>query len=309
MSVLDQPGQPATAAEAAGAAGTAPAAPAGRARAALRALRHNPSLLAGLILLLFVLAITVIVPLLSPGAATTIHSQDSLAGPGAGHLLGSDELGRDLLVRVADGYRISLAVAVGSVALALIIGVPLGLLAATSTRFVDGVVMRVMDILMAFPVMLLAIVVVALAGTGTTVLLLAIGVAYVPVLARVMRAEALETSKESFVEAARARGASYWRLMVRHIAVNSMGPVIVQATILVAVSIILEAGLSFVGLGVQPPTPSLGLMLSDGRGFMTTSSWVVVDPGVAILLAVLAFTLIGDGLQDWLDPKRRAIGR
>jgi peptide/nickel transport system permease protein len=306
MSVLDQPSQPATAAEAAGAAG---APPASRARAALRALRHNPSLLAGLILLLIVLAITVIVPLLSPGAATTIHSQDSLAGPGAGHLLGSDELGRDLLVRVADGYRISLAVAVGSVALALIIGVPLGLLAATSTRFVDGVVMRVMDILMAFPVMLLAIVVVALAGTGTTVLLLAIGVAYVPVLARVMRAQALETSKESFVEAARARGASYWRLMVRHIAVNSMGPVIVQATILVAVSIILEAGLSFVGLGVQPPTPSLGLMLSDGRGFMTTSSWVVVDPGVAILLAVLAFTLIGDGLQDWLDPKRRAIGR
>jgi len=156
---------------------------------------------------------------------------------------------------------------------------------------------------------LLAIVVVAIVGTGTVALMLAIGIGYIPVLARVMRAQAMETSEESYVEAVRARGASYWRLTARHIAPNSMGPVIVQATILIAVSIILEAGLSFVGLGVQPPTPSLGLMLSTGRDFMATSAWQVIDPGIAILLAVLAFTLLGDGLQDWLDPKRRVVGR
>lgn len=280
-----------------------------RGRGAVKVVLRNPSLLIGLLLLLFVVAVAVIVPLLSPGGATTIHPDASLSGPTANHLIGADELGRDMLARVAEGYRISLTVAIGAVALGLVVGVPLGLLAATSARYLDGIVMRIMDILMAFPVMLLAIVVVALAGTGTGVLLLAIGVGYVPVLARVMRAQALETSKQMFIEAARARGASYWRLVVRHIALNSMGPVIVQATILVAVSIILEAGLSFVGLGVQPPTPSLGLMLSTGRGFMASSSWEVVDPGVAILIAVLAFTLIGDGLQDWLDPKRRAIGR
>lgn len=286
-----------------------PTRPVPRGRAGLRVIVHNRSLLIGLLLCLFVVFTAVLVPILSPGGATTIDPNASLSGPTAGHLIGADELGRDMLARVAVGYRISLVVALGAVAVGVVVGVPLGLFAATGSRYFDGIVMRIVDILMAFPVMLLAIVVVALAGTGTWVLLLAIGVGYVPVLARVMRAQALETSKQMYIEAARARGASYLRLVVRHVAMNSMGPVIVQATILIAVSIILEAGLSFVGLGVQPPTPSLGLMLSSGRGFMASSSWEVVDPGVAILIAVLAFTLIGDGLQDWLDPKRRVIGR
>jgi peptide/nickel transport system permease protein len=285
------------------------AAPAPRGRALVRRIVHNPSLLIGLLLMLFVLVIAIVVPLVSPNGATTIHPDASLTGPSGSHLIGADELGRDMLARVAEGYRISLTVAVGAVALGLVVGVPLGLFAAMSARFFDGLVMRVMDILMAFPVMLLAIVVVALAGSGTWVLLLAIGVGYIPVLARVMRAQALETSKQTYIEAAQARGASYWRLVIRHIALNSMGPVIVQATILIAVSIILEAGLSYVGLGVQPPTPSLGLMLSTGRGFMANSSWEVVDPGVAILIVVLAFTLVGDGLQAWLDPKRQAMAR
>lgn len=280
-----------------------------RGRAAVATLLHNRSLLVGSILLLLVVLIALVVPLASPGGATTIHGSAAMAGPGGGHLIGTDQFGRDLLARVAIGYRVSLFVALGSVLLGLVVGVPLGLIAATSPRFVDGPLMRVMDVFMAFPLILLAIVVVAIVGTGTVALMLAIGVGYIPVLARVMRAQAMETSKESFVEAARARGASYWRLSVRHIAANSMGPVIVQATILIAVSIILEAGLSFVGLGVQPPTPSLGLMLATGRDFMATSSWQVIDPGLAILVAVLAFTLLGDGLQDWLDPKRRVIGR
>jgi peptide/nickel transport system permease protein len=285
------------------------AAPAPRGRTLLRRIVRNPSLLIGLLLLLFVLIIAIVVPLVSPDGATTIHPDAALSGPSSEHLIGADELGRDMLARVAEGYRISLTVAVGAVALGLVLGVPLGLFAAMSARFFDGLVMRIMDILMAFPVMLLAIVVVALAGSGTWVLLLAIGIGYIPVLARVMRAQALETSKQTYIEAAQARGASYWRLVIRHVALNSTGPVIVQATILIAVSIILEAGLSYVGLGVQPPTPSLGLMLSTGRGFMANSSWEVIDPGVAILIVVLAFTLVGDGLQTWLDPKRRAMAR
>lgn len=278
-------------------------------RAAVPQLLRNRSLLVGSVLLLLVVLIALVVPFASPEGATAIHGKAAMAGPGAGHLIGADQFGRDLLARVATGYRVSLFVALGSVLLGLVAGVPLGLVSATSPKFVDGPVMRVMDVFMAFPLILLAIVVVAIVGTGTVATMLAIGAGYIPVLARVMRAQAMETSKQSFVEAARARGASYRRLIVRHIAVNSMGPVIVQATILIAVAIILEAGLSFIGLGVQPPSPSLGLMLASGRDFMATSSWQVIDPGVAILVAVLAFTLLGDGLQDWLDPKRRVIGR
>ncbi|GIH21201.1 ABC transporter permease [Rugosimonospora africana] len=275
----------------------------------LRTLTHSRSLATGLVLLAIVLLVAIIVPLLDPGGATRLQAQDSLAGPGAGRLLGADQLGRDLLTRLAEGYRISLAVSLGSVALALLIGCPLGLLAATGSPRLGGLIMRVLDVLMAFPALLLAIVVVALFGPGTLVLLLAIGIVYTPIIARVMRAAALETSRQSFVEAARARGASYWRLVLRHITPNSLGPVIVQATILMAVSILLEAALSFIGLGVQPPTPSLGLMLSAGRDFMASSPWVVADPAVAILLVVLGFTLVGDGMQEWLDPKKRAIAR
>jgi len=232
-----------------------------------------------------------------------------VASPNGAHLLGADQLGRDLLTRLAQGYRISLEISIGSVALAVLVGVPIGLFAATASPLVGGVIMRVLDVFMAFPALLLAIVVVALFGPGTSVLVLAIGLVYVPVIARVTRAAAVETSKESFIEAARARGASYWRLLARHIAPNSLGPVIVQASILMAVSILLEAALSFIGLGVQAPTPSLGLMLSTGRDFMATSPWIVAAPGVAILIVVLGFTLVGDGLQEWLDPKRRAMTR
>ncbi len=272
-------------------------------------LRHNRTLVAGSVLILMVVLIAVIVPLLDSGGATRIDAESSLQPPSGQHLLGADQLGRDLLIRVAQGYRISLAVSVGSVALALAIGIPIGLVAAMGPPLLAGFIMRVMDVFMAFPALLLAIVVVALAGAGTGVLLLAIALIYIPIIARVTRAAALETSRESFVDAARARGASFGRLIFRHVTPNSLGPVVVQASILMAVSILLEAGLSFIGLGVQPPTPSLGLLLATGHDFMATSPWVVADPGVAIVVIVLGFTLVGDGLQDWLDPKKRAMAR
>jgi peptide/nickel transport system permease protein len=164
--------------------------------------------------------------------------------------------------------------------------------------------MRVLDVIMSFPALLLAIVIVAIFGPGVVVLLFAIGIVYVPIIARVMRAAALQTAQQAYVESARARGAGRMRVLFRHIAPNSLGPLIVQASILAGLGIILEAGLSFVGLGVQPPTPSLGLLLSSGRDYMSTSPWMVADPAAAIFIVVLGFTLIGDGLQAWLDPKR-----
>jgi peptide/nickel transport system permease protein len=274
-----------------------------------RSVFHNRALSTGVVLILLVVLVAIIVPLLDPDGSTGIDASASLAGPSSEHLLGADQLGRDLLTRLAAGYRISLQVSIGSIALAVVVGVPLGLLAALGPQRLGAMIMRVLDVLMAFPALLLAIVVVATAGAGTVVLLFAIGIVFIPVVARVMRASALETSKESFVDAARARGASLGRLVVRHVLPNSLGPVIVQASILMAVSILLEAALSFIGLGVQPPTPSLGLMLSNGREFMTSSPWVVAGPGIAIVVIVLGFTLVGDGLQEWLDPKKRAIGR
>lgn len=265
---------------------------------------------AGAALVLIVVAVAILVPLFAgPDAATAVHGDLSLTGPGQGTLLGADSLGRSLLQRIAVGYRISLTISVGAVLIATVVGGLLGLLAATSHRLIDGLIMRLLDIVMAFPALLLAIVVVAVFGAGTTTLLFAIAVVYVPIMARVTRAAALQTSQQPFVESAVARGARTGRIVFRHIAPNSVGPVIVQASILVAVGIILEAGLSFVGLGVVAPTPSLGLMLSQGRDFMSTSPWVVAVPAVAIFVVVLGFTLLGDGLQTWLDPQKRTIGR
>jgi peptide/nickel transport system permease protein len=275
----------------------------------LRRLPGNRNLQVGAILLLAVVAVAILVPVLSPDGANQINPSATLAGPSSPHLLGTDDLGRDLLTRLAAGYRISLEVALGSVALACLAGVPLGLWAAVGSPLADNMIMRTLDVLMAFPALLLAIVVVAVLGAGTGVLVLAIAIVYAPVVARVMRASALATSKEAYVEAVRARGASSARILWRHILPNSLGPVIVQASILMAIAILLEAALSFIGLGVQPPTASLGLMLSDGRDFMASSPWVVADPGVAILIVVLGFTLVGDGLQEWLDPKKRALTR
>jgi peptide/nickel transport system permease protein len=268
--------------------------------------RLNPTLAVGLGLLGLVIAIALVVPVLSPYESDEIEASAALSAPSGQHWLGADNLGRDILVRVADGYRISLSIAVGSVVLALLAGVPLGLIAGYAGGWLDNVIMRPLDVLMAFPAILLAITVMAIFGTGVAVLLPAIGIVYVPIIARVMRASTLATRRELFVEAARARGASRWRIVLRHVLPNSVGPVTVQASILMGIAILLEAALSFIGLGVRPPTPSLGLMLSDGRDFMANSAWIVAAPGLAIMVLVLAFNLIGDGLHDWLDPRGRA---
>lgn len=269
----------------------------------LRLLRSmNPQLLAGVSIMCAIILIAVVVPLIWPYGPTDIVTDDALTPPSLHHLFGADNLGRDVFVRVADGYRISLSVAVGSILLALAIGVPLGLVAGYAGGVVDGVIMRPLDVLMAFPAILLAIVVTAILGTGTGVVTLAIGIVYIPVIARVMRASTLVVRREPYVEAARARGASHLRILVRRVLPNSIAPVIIQASLLMGIAILLEAALSFVGLGVRPPTPSLGLMLADGRDFLSNAPWAMIAPGVAIMLLVLSFNLIGDGLNRLLDP-------
>ncbi|MGN6870958.1 MAG: ABC transporter permease [Solirubrobacteraceae bacterium] len=268
--------------------------------------RLNARLGIGAALLVLLLLFALVGPLVSSYGTTDIVPSDALSGPSAAHWLGADDLGRDTFVRMAAGYRISLEVAVASVGIGLLLGVPLGLVAGYGNTVADNLVMRPLDVFMSFPAILLAIVVMSIFGTGLGVLMLAIGIVYVPIIARVMRASTLETAAQPYVEAARARGASHRRVVIRHVLPNSIGPVIVQASILLGIAVLLEAALSFIGIGVPPPQPSLGVMLAEGRDFMTTSVWMVVVPGVGLMLLVLTFNLIGDGLHSWLDPRGKA---
>jgi peptide/nickel transport system permease protein len=265
----------------------------------------SPSAVVGGSIVVLLILAAVAAPILTPYKYETMDFAAPLAGPTIRHLLGTDNFGRDILSRVIYGYRISLAVALGSVGFALLIGVPLGLLAGYFGRWLDNVIMRPMDVLMSFPAIVLVVALAGFLGQGTAVLILAVAVVYVPIFVRVMRGAALEVARELFVEGARARGASELRLMFVHVLPNAITPVLIQASILMGIAILLEAALSFIGLGTQPPTPSLGLMLSEGRNFMGQAPWMVIGPGVAITLAVLGFNLLGNGLQEVLNPARK----
>lgn len=238
---------------------------------------------------------------LVPGSPTEVASARALAAPSWTQPFGMDDLGRSVLSRVVHAYRVSLGVALGSVALALGIGGPLGLIAGYAEGVVDHVIMRPLDVLMAFPAILLAIALMSVFGTGVVLVSLALAIVYVPVVARVVRAAVIAAKVEVYVDGARALGATAPRLVLGHILPNAMTPILVQASVLMAIAILVEASLSFLGVGVRPPTPSLGLMLADGRGFMLQAPWMVVFPGLAIMLAVLGFNMLADGLRDWLD--------
>ena len=258
----------------------------------------------GIVVALALLALAA--PLVLPGSPTEIASSAALRAPTAVEPFGMDDLGRSVMSRVIHGYRVSLGVALVSVALAVLLGLPLGLLAGYAEGMLDQVIMRPLDILMAFPAILLAIALTSVFGTGVLLVSLALAVVYVPIVARVVRAAVLATKAEVYVEGARAVGATARRLVLRHIVPNCVTPLLVQASVLMAIAILVEAALSFLGVGVRPPTPSLGLMLADGRGFMLQAPWVVVFPGLAILVAVLGFNMLADGLRDWLDPQQGA---
>jgi peptide/nickel transport system permease protein len=254
------------------------------------------ALVAGLVLL------AVLAPIVTPGSPTAIASDRALRAPTLAEPFGMDDLGRSVLSRVVHAYRVSLGVALASVLLALAVGGPLGLLAGYAEGLPEQLIMRPLDVLMAFPGILLAIALMGVFGTGVALVAVALAVVYTPVVARVVRAAVLAAKVEVYVDGARALGATGPRVVLRHIVPNSTTPVLVQASVLMAIAILVEAALSFLGVGVRPPTPSLGLMLADGRGFMVQAPWMVVFPGLAIMAAVLGFNMVADGLRDWLDP-------
>jgi peptide/nickel transport system permease protein len=282
------------------------ATPANRTRISLAGLRHYPGLTAGMAIVTLLILVALLAPLLPLSDPNAINSDAVLVGVSRHHPFGTDNLGRDLLSRVLFGYRISLTIAFAATAAALLIGVPLGLVAGYTGKWLDNVIMRVLDVFFAFPTVLLAIALISALGSSTSVLILAIGTIYVPYIARVVRGSVLSLKEELFVEGARARGAGPFRLMFRHILPNCFGVILVQVSLMLGFAILIEAALSFLGLGTEPPTPSLGRMLSDGRDFMGQNPPVVVFPGLAIALAVLSFNLIGDGVRDWADPRRRS---
>ena len=265
--------------------------------------RGRPGIaLGGLVIVLGLVGLALLAPSVLPGSPTEIASAKALQAPTMTEVFGMDDLGRSVLSRVVHGYRVSLGVALASVAFALVIGLPLGLLAGYAEGLVDHLIMRPLDVLMAFPAILLAIALMSVFGTGVGLVSLALGIVYTPIVARVVRAAVLAAKTEVYVEGARAVGATAPHLVLRHILPNCVTPVLVQASVLMAIAILVEAALSFLGVGVRPPTPSLGLMLADGRSFMLQAPWVVVFPGVAIIAAVLGFNMMADGLRDWLDP-------
>jgi peptide/nickel transport system permease protein len=278
-------------------------------RASLHRLRSwytiSPSTVGGGLLVLLLIIAALAAPLLTPYKSETMDFNAPLSGPTLRHPLGTDNFGRDVLSRVMYGYRISLLVAIASVGSASLIGVPLGLLAGYFGGWVDNLIMRPMDVLMSFPAVILVVALAGFLGQGVTVMVVAVTVVYIPILVRVMRGATLEVVRESFVEGARARGASEFRLMFLHVLPNAITPVLVQASVLMGIAILLESALSFIGLGTKPPEPSLGLMLSEGRSFMGQAPWMVIMPGTAITLAVLGFNLLGSGLQDLLNPARK----
>ncbi|HKC06710.1 MAG TPA: ABC transporter permease [Methylomirabilota bacterium] len=267
---------------------------------------HRGVTVAGLAVIAALTLIAALAPHVVPGSPTEIAKDHALRGPTWGQPFGMDDLGRSILSRVAHAYRVSLAVAVASVALALLVGLPLGLVAGYAEGALDQLIMRPLDVLMAFPAILLAIALMSVFGTGVVLVAASLAVVYTPIVARVVRAAVLAVKAEIYVDGARALGAPARRLVLRHILPNAATPVLVQASVLMAIAILVEASLSFLGVGVRPPTPSLGLMLADGRGFMVQAPWMVIFPGLAIMAAVLGFNMVADGLRDWLDPQQAA---
>jgi len=269
-----------------------------RARGSARGL-----IVAGVLVLGVLVVVAAAAPLLAPHDPEKVVVDQVLGSPSAEHLFGSDVLGRDVLSRVIYGLRVSLLVSISAVLASVVVAVPLGLVAGYFGGAVDTAVSRTLDMILVLPAMLLAITFIAILGPGSVVAAVAIAVIYLPILARVMRTSTLIVTRNEYVDGARARGGSHLRILVSHVAPNALGPVIVQASVLAAFALQLEAGLSFLGLGTQPPTPSLGGMLADGRDVLSQAPWVEIFPGLAIVLAVLSFTLLGEGLRRSFDPK------
>jgi peptide/nickel transport system permease protein len=269
----------------------------------LRRLLGNPMGVVGATLLLVVVIAGVFAPLLAPYPPTEVHFATPFQQPATvGFALGTDDLGRDILSRVLYGIRASLEVGALSVLVAVVVGVPLGLFAGY-WRWVDAVVSRLADLMLAFPALVLAVGLAAINGGGLANAAIALGVAQIPTMIRVVRAETLRLKERDFVLAAHTMHAGPWRILGQHILPNALSAIIVQATVIMPTAVLGEAILSFLGLGILPPNPSLGIMLSDAQQYLFRTAWPGVFPGIALALVCLGFNLFGDALRDALDPR------
>lgn len=260
------------------------------------------------IILIFALS-AIFAPLLTPYSPTEQRSNEALQGPSLAHPLGTDQLGRDMLTRMMYGARVSLGIGVGAVALGIVAGVLLGLAAGYVRGATDEVIMRLMEVQIAFPGLIFALALVSTLGPSVRNLLIAIGIAGIPGIARLVRSQVLTVRERDYVIAARTLGATDGRIIFRHIWPNCMAPVIVAATLGMGFAVLAEAGLSFLGVGVRPPTPTWGSMLQFSFGYLSIAPYLSIVPGAAIFLLVLSFNLLGDALRDALDPSLRGSGR
>ena len=275
-----------------------------RAPGILRLLRSGSAVI-GLLLVTVYVIVALFASMLAAYSPVEQHPKDRLQSPSANYLLGTDEFGRDILSRLMHGATNSLRVAVLSVTMACLVGASLGMLAGYVGGLTDNVIMRVMDLFFAFPAMLLALSIVTALGPGMRNTTLAIGFVYMPIFARVARGPVLAMKTMEFVDAARSIGAPHARILGRHVLPNITAPILVQVSLALSWAMLTEAGLSFLGLGTVPPTPSWGSMLADSRRLMELAPWTAVFPGLAIMFGVLGFNLLGDGLRDVLDPHLR----
>ena len=265
----------------------------------------NPVTLTGAIIIFVMVFVSAFAFLIAPYDPLELHIKDRVQGPSSTYWLGTDEAGRDLLSNLLYAGRISLSAAVAAESAGILFGLPFGLVAGFWRGKVDDVIMRFMDGLLAFPTVLLALTIVGLFGSSLRNLILAIGITFMPVVARIVRASVIQERDKDYVLAANALGAPSWRIVVRHILPNSFAPLIVQISLGIAFAILLEASLSFLGLGVQPPRTSWGVLLAEGYGYITRTFSYVTFPGLFIFVTVWALNVLGDGIRDTLDPRLR----
>jgi peptide/nickel transport system permease protein len=276
-----------------------------RRTAAIKRFTGHPSLMIGTAIVVFMVLVAIFAPWLAPYSPTKPNLLDTLAPASLQHLLGTDQFGRDVLSRLIYGSRVSLEVAFAVVVISLTIGTAVGAISGFAGGWIDRAIVVVNDILMAFPGFLLALAIVAARGSTLESVIVAVSIAYSPRIAAVMRAVALTIRPRPFVEASRAIGMTPTRILLRHVIPNALPPVIVVGTVSAASAILAEAGLSFLGLGVTPPTPTWGSIISDGQAAITTNPLISISAGVCIAVTVIALNLIGDGLRDALDPQMR----
>ncbi|WP_280771281.1 ABC transporter permease [Salipaludibacillus daqingensis] len=268
-------------------------------------LKKNKLAMVGIFIIIFFIIVALIAPLLTPYAFNTISAGDRLSSPSAAHWFGTDDLGRDIFTRIVYGARISLMVGFFAVTGALVFGTFLGIIAGFFGRWIDMLISRIFDIMLAFPSILLAIAIVAILGPSLQNALIAIAIINIPIFGRLVRSKVISIRQEEYIMAAKAQGMKNGRILFHHVLPNSLAPIIVQATLGFGVAILEAAALGFLGLGAQAPTPEWGKMLSDSRQFIQSAPWTVLFPGISIMLVVLGFNMIGDGLRDALDPKMK----